>query len=425
MTVPAGSFLFVRPGAGQDNDVRLFVPTGVGAGRTAGSVSLLIEGDELGIGSKVFAFDLVEAPTAVGGQMLPAGTLLLAVDGSDPAVGASGVAATQFDVLALSVTRTTLGSGQAAADASVLFRGSDVGLDTSAEAIHGLTLLTMGTPPVAADDGYSVLEDQPLAVLAPGVLANDGDPDGDPLTAALRTPPAHGTASLSADGSFTYVPAANYFGTDSFTYAVADGTGGSAVGTVAIDVTPVNDAPVAADDGFVVGMDQVLIIPNPGVLANDADPDGDLLTVAVVAGPANGQVLFSPGTGGGFLYQPAPGFVGTDTFTYVATDPGGALSNPAVVTITVLPPNGPIVAGDDAYTTPEDTPLSAGPVLVNDADPDGEPVTAVLVSGPANGTLRLNPDGTFVYVPAPDFFGTDTFTMWPRTPPAGSPRRRP
>jgi hypothetical protein len=221
VTVPAGSFLFVLPDGGMDNDVRLFVPTGVGAGRTAGSVSVLIEGDDLRIGTKVYAVDLVEAPTTVGGQTLPAGTLLLALDNSDPAVAADAVAATRFDVLALTVTQTTLGSGQTVADPSVLFRGSDVGLDTSAEALRGVTLLSVGASPVAASDQFGTLEDLPLTVVGPGVLANDTDPDGNSLTAVLRTPPAHGTAALSPDGSFTYVPAANYYGTDSFTYTVS------------------------------------------------------------------------------------------------------------------------------------------------------------------------------------------------------------
>src|SRR5206468_2724480 len=108
-------------------------------------------------------------------------------------------------------------------------------------------VVTVSSTPVANNDGsYSTAEDAPLNVLAlSGVLANDTDADGDTLTALLAATTTHGSLTLNADGSFSYSPAANYNGPDSFTYKATDGCTTSAVATASITVTPVNDAPVA------------------------------------------------------------------------------------------------------------------------------------------------------------------------------------
>src|SRR5437867_1433618 len=105
---------------------------------------------------------------------------------------------------------------------------------------------------------------------------------------------------------------------------------------------------------------------------------------------------------GSLVYMPALNFNGTDSFTYKASD-GQAQSGVATVTITVTPVNdAPVAANDDSYTTPEDTQLtvSAPGVLANDSDVDGDALSAVLVSNPTHGTLTLNGDGSFTYMPA-------------------------
>src|SRR5439155_16353 len=98
--------------------------------------------------------------------------------------------------------------------------------------------------PVAVNDSYATAEDTTLTVITPGVLANDSDVEGDPLSAVLVSSPTHGTLTLNSDGSFTYTPALNYNGPDSFTYKANDGQVDSPTNaTVSITVTPVNDAP--------------------------------------------------------------------------------------------------------------------------------------------------------------------------------------
>jgi uncharacterized protein len=112
--------------------------------------------------------------------------------------------------------------------------------------VVGLNLAAPNVAPVANDDSYDVDEDTTLTISAPGVLGNDTDANNDTLTASLVSGPSHGVLTLNTDGSFTYTPAANYNGPDSFTYKANDGALDSNVATVSITVTPVNDAPTAA-----------------------------------------------------------------------------------------------------------------------------------------------------------------------------------
>ncbi|MBW3541493.1 MAG: tandem-95 repeat protein, partial [Planctomycetes bacterium] len=263
--------------------------------------------------------------------------------------------------------------------------------------------------PVAVDDSYAVNEDQTLNIAAAGVLTNDSDPDGDPLTAVLENGPANGNLALNADGSFSYTPDADFTGVDSFTYKANDGTADSNVATVTITVNAVQDAPTAVDDAYAVDEDATLNIAAAGVLANDGDADGDPLSAALVSGPANGVLVLN--ADGSFDYTPDADFSGLDSFTYKAND-GTADSNVATVTITVNPLQDAPTAADDAYAVNEDATLNiaAAGVLTNDGDADGDPLSAILVSGPANGMLVLNADGSFDYTPNADFNGVDSFT---------------
>jgi VCBS repeat-containing protein len=214
---------------------------------------------------------------------------------------------------------------------------------------------------------------------------------------------------LNADGSFTYTPNANVNGTDSFTYKANDGTADSNVATVTITVNTVNDAPAAVDDSYGTNEDTALTIAAPGVLGNDTDVDGSSLSAIRVSGPASGTLVLN--ADGSFTYTPNANFNGTDSFTYKAND-GAADSNVATVTITVNAVNDAPAAVDDSYGTNEDTALTiAAPgVLGNDTDVDGNALSAIQVSGPANGTLVLNADGSFTYTPNANVNGTDSFT---------------
>jgi VCBS repeat-containing protein len=272
--------------------------------------------------------------------------------------------------------------------------------------VLGLTLTPVNQAPTAANDDYRVDEDGVLTASV-GVLANDTDVDQDPMTALLVSGTSHGSLALNPDGTFAYTPDANFNGTDSFTYKANDGKADSADAVVSITVRPVNDAPVAQADAYEMTVNGTLA-PTTSLLAAAADVDGDRLTALLASGPTHGTVdLNADGT---FVYTPEADFTGTDTFAYKAND-GQADSEIATITITVNPANDPPVAQDDGYSIDHDGVLveSLG-ILANDTDPNGDLLTALLVAGPANGTLTLNPDGTFTYTPNAGWFGTDVFT---------------
>ena len=261
--------------------------------------------------------------------------------------------------------------------------------------------------PVAADDSYSVQEGRVLTVAAPGLLANDSDPDsGDGVTAFQFFQGAHGSVALTQDGSFTYTPDAGFSGSDSFVYVITDGIA-TAQATVAITVVEGNPTP--ADDSYSVQRDSTLVIAAPGVLANDTDPNGDVITAFQYFQPTNGAVSLTQD--GSFVYTPNAGFVGSDSFTYTVID--GALTGTATVTINVVVGNADPVAVDDAYAMrPNETLTIAAPgVLDNDTDADGDAVVVTSVTdGVDNGTLTALPDGSFTYAPNAGFTGTDSFS---------------
>jgi hypothetical protein len=237
-------------------------------------------------------------------------------------------------------------------------------------------------------------------VSAPGVLYNDSNPTGGPLSAGLVSGPAHGALALNADGSFTYTPNGGYVGTDSFTYHASGSSGTSNTAIVTLSV--VNMPPSVSGVAYAVRHDDTLTVSAPGVLQGVWDPNGDPLTAVLVSGPSHGTLTFQPN--GSFVYTPAVHFVGTDTFYFKATD-GLADSNIAPVTITVY--NHAPVARSEAYTMMQGDTLTvtAPGVLGNDDDQDADPLSAVLQSAPAVGTFALGADGSFTFTPPPDFKG--------------------
>ncbi|TLM66684.1 MAG: tandem-95 repeat protein, partial [Actinobacteria bacterium] len=291
---------------------------------------------------------------------------------------------------------------------SFTYHANDGAADSNVVTVD-ITVTPVNDAPVAAGDSYSTAEDTTLTVAAPGVLTNDTDIDGDPLDAVLDTDVSNGTLTLNADGSFTYVPDADWNGSDSFTYHASDGTADSNVVTVDITVTPVNDAPVAVADSYSTAEDTTLTVAAPGVLTNDSDVDGDPLDAVLDTDVSNGTLVLN--ADGSFTYVPDADWNGSDSFTYHAND-GTADSNIVTVDITVTPVNDAPVATGDSYSTAEDTTLTvAAPgVLGNDTDVDGDPLDAVLDTDVSNGTLTLNADGSFTYVPDADWNGTDSFT---------------
>ena len=185
--------------------------------------------------------------------------------------------------------------------------------------------------PNADNDVASLMEDTSINI---NVLANDSDPEGATFSFSGLPTASNGTVTINADGTLRYTPKANFFGADTITYAVTDGSLTDAA-TVAVTVTNVNDAPIAANDAYSTARSTRLTVSGKGVLANDADADGNALTTTLVSSTKNGSLTAN--SNGTFTYRPRFGFVGTDSFTYRVND-GTTTSGTATVTITVGQP---------------------------------------------------------------------------------------
>lgn len=178
--------------------------------------------------------------------------------------------------------------------------------------------------PGALPDHFDTEYETAVSVPAPGMLINDSDPDGDPITAHLYTGPSNGTlTNLMEDGSFTYTPNPGFHGADTFLYYAYDGAESSSDTPVTINVLPPADPPVAVADTYTTAMDTPLDVSDvaDGLLANDSDPTGDPMRVCLATSthPIHGTLTY-PSNDGRFHYVPDAGFNGVDTWTYHAGD---------------------------------------------------------------------------------------------------------
>ncbi|MEZ4778799.1 MAG: Ig-like domain-containing protein [Flavobacteriaceae bacterium] len=248
------------------------------------------------------------------------------------------------------------------------------------------------------------------------VLTNDRDDQGDNqfVTSAGTFATAQGgSVTINADGSYIYTPPTGYIGFDSFPYSIQDDgvlvANDNAVVTIEVVPTTTNNSTIANDDTAQTLVD----LPVPGnVLVNDFDPQGDSQVVTNVGTfPTTQGGSITINADGSFIYTPPAGFVGDDTFEYFIADNGSPVAtDSATLTITVYPIVRPnyTFANDDLYYTEPETAVNDN-VSLNDSDPEGNNQTFVLISGPSNGTLTFNADGTFTYTPNPGFQGTDSF----------------
>ena len=315
------------------------------------------------------------------------GALIDVLANDTPGVGTMS-AATLSIALAPNKGVATVESGQIRYTANVGSTGSDSfvyrACDTAGSCGTALVTVTITTaanhPPTAAADSYQIAAGSALNVTAPGVLANDSDPDtGDTIQARLGSVGVSaGNLLLRSDGSFTYTPAASFAGTDAFTYFVVDRAGlASAQVPVTISVIPAG--PIAVDDVYQTKANNPLTVPPAGVLANDSDPHATGLIVARLdRAPFRGTVDLN--SNGSFVYTPDKNFVGADSFRYFAVDLKGVSSASAFVTINVTSSTGPLPTV--TCTVPTDGSRVAAPVSVTAsvAPPSGETISTWTVS---------------------------------------------
>ncbi|MBB3994588.1 Ca2+-binding RTX toxin-like protein [Sulfitobacter undariae] len=255
-----------------------------------------------------------------------------------------------------------------------------------------VTVNNVNDAPIANDDQAVTGTGEPVTI---PVLGNDSDPDGDPLDVIDATSP-DGDVVINDDGTITFTPNDGFTGDTTIDYTVSDGNGGTDTAQVSVSVGEVSGPPVAVDDLAETDEDTPVVID---VLDNDSDPDGDPLTVTAATSPNGDVVINDDGT---ITFTPAPDFNGEATITYDITDGNGGV-DVAEVTVTVNPVNdGPLAEDDTAVANTGSTLIV--PVLDNDSDPEGDPLTVISASSP-NGAVVINADGTLSFTPEDGFIG--------------------
>jgi Big-like domain-containing protein/concanavalin A-like lectin/glucanase superfamily protein/K319-like protein len=276
---------------------------------------------------------------------------------------------------------------------SFTYKDNDGSGDSNVATVS-ITVNKVNDAPSANNQTVVTNEDTDTAIV---LTANDVD--GDVLTYAIGSVPAHGTLSGAAP-NLTYKPAANYNGTDSFTFKVNDGTVDSNVATVSITVNSINDAPVAANLSITTNANTATTVVLTGT-----DVDTASLTYAVKTGPAHGSLS---GAAPNLTYTPAAGYSGPDSFTYVAND-GQTDSALATVSIAIAAATttGP-KADSQTVTLKEDT-LTL--IKLTATDPKGRKLRYKVVQGPAHGAVLAGPLPWIVYSPEANYNGSDTFSF--------------
>ena len=336
-----------------------------------------------------WATQITSGPTDESGQ-----TLTFQVTTDNPALFAAAPALSAAGTLTFTPAASTIGTAHVTA--RLVDNGGTLngGVNTSQPQSFTITIGAPNRPPAAADDTATIAEDTATDL---DVLGNDTDPDGDVLTLDSATQPASGAVQL-VGGKVRYTPVADFNGEDAFTYKVRDPAGLTSAATVRITVTPVNDPPSATSQSITTAEDTATDVTLSG-----ADPDGDPLTYRVVSGPAHGSLS---GTGSNRAYTPAADYAGTDAFTFTASD-GQVESAPVTVSISVSPVNDVPLAISKSVATPEDSALA---IAVSGSDADGDSLAYAIVTGPAHGALLGAPPNV-TYQPAPNYFGSDSFTF--------------
>ena len=290
-----------------------------------------------------------------------------------------------------------------------------LGLESSATVLVSVSLnSSLNSDPFAGNDLFTLNEDSQL--IADTLLDNDTDSDGGTLS-VLTTPlidVSNGVLLLSSNGAFNYTPSTNFNGTDFFTYRITDNQGGFNSAQVTLNISPINDAPVANSDYYSMLENTNLTVMGNDfntLLSNDTDSDGDALTINVSASSntSSGTLLIE--SDGKFSYTPDDNFFGIDTFYYQLEDGNGGSASGSVA-INVLNTNTAPKAITDNYSMFKGEVLNALSVLNNDIDDDGDSLTVdtSFSSSPSNGVVSFSNDGTFVYTPNTDFVGVDNFT---------------
>jgi Cadherin-like domain/Bacterial Ig domain len=286
------------------------------------------------------------------------------------------------------------------------------------QALATFSVTAINDAPVAVGETISENEDTTLVISQAALLQNDSDvdvaTDSQVLSITAVFNAQHGTVTLNANGTISFMPDANFYGNASFDYAVDDGNGGTAITTATIALANVNDAPVTTGETINSNEDEVLTISASALLQNDSDIDNAHtdLTISRVQSGTGGTVSLN--ASGNVVFTPTANYNGLATFTYWVKDPGGLESNAVTTTVVLAVINdAPSAEGEIVSGASEDAVfnISASTLLANDHDID-DPDSALSLSWVGNstgGAVSLDANGNVVFTPTLNFNGNATF----------------
>jgi len=296
---------------------------------------------------------------------------------------------------------TVSSNGAFAYTPSENFNGSDSfeflvndGQANSSPATIDISINSINDIPVIENSNFSVNEDSSLSEQVQSL-----DVDNDNLTLEIVSPASNGDITFN-ETSFVYTPASDFFGSDSFEFRVSDGITVSEVGVITIDVLSINDAPVAGASEFTTAEDSIL---SNTLIASDVEDDS--LSYTLVEQATFGTVEIDQN--GMFVYTPNPNYFGQDDFEFLVND-GQDDSVVTTASIEIAAVNDAPVASAASFNTLEDSVLSNN---LSAIDIDSENLTYTVQRATTFGSIEINPDGTFVYMPNPNYFGEDSFSF--------------
>lgn len=279
---------------------------------------------------------------------------------------------------------------------SFTFKANDGTSDSNVSVVN-ITVNLINDNPVTDDGSATTSEDSSVTIDLSG-----SDIDGDALTYLIVGGPTNGTLGSVTDNHVDYTPNTNYTGGDSFTFKVNDGTADSNTATISITVMPINDSPVANPDTVSVNEDATLVLAKWDLVGNDADVDGDSLTLISVSNATHGTVSIDVDS---VVFVPTTNYNGTASFDYTISD--GSLTDMTTVTVTVNPVNDTPVATEVSESIDEDV---ATTIDLLGSDIDGDTLTYIKVTNPLHGTLGTVSSNQVTYTPNTNFTGSDSFT---------------
>jgi len=283
-------------------------------------------------------------------------------------------------------------------------QGVQIGPPATVIGVITINVTPVNDVPIANAQSVSLAEDTAKSITLTGY-----DVESTTLTYTLLSSPTHGTLTGMVP-NLNYTPAANFNGSDSFTFRVGDGAQSSAAATVSITVTPVNDPPTASGASYTLPEDYYMIFGTSG-----SDIDGDPLTYTITIPPVHGTLTPYGTSGNNWTYRPSLDYNGQDSFTFVVND-GTVSSSPATVLFTITPRNDMPWITNQSVTTPEDTALIITPLA---GDVDGDSLAFTLFTPPAHGSVSIN-GAQLTYTPAANYNGPDSFEYQAHDPNGGS-----